>query len=143
MTAVPSSGFYCLWDNNGMSVITKLADAIQRVEGYKPGTRAWKNNNPGNIWDGLAAGKKRRIWPSIPIDDKGFLIYPTPAAGRSALEFDLQQKINRGMTLITLINMYAPPIENDTLRYIKLVAEWTGLPTDVPLNKLEKEDKMK
>ena len=117
-----------------MDIVKDLADAIQRMEGYKPGTRAWGNNNPGNIWDGLAEGKKKRIWPNIPIDDKGFLKYADYATGRAALEKDLALKISRGMTLTSLINMYAPPVENDTLRYIKLVSTWTGLPIDVPLN---------
>ena len=41
----------------------KLAAAIARQEGFKEGTRAWKNNNPGNIWDGLSSHKLVRIWP--------------------------------------------------------------------------------
>jgi len=113
-----------------MSLITDLANAIDRQEGPD------KNNNPGNIWDGVNAGKPKRIWPNLPIDSRGFVIYPTPQAGRAALENDLAIKVNRGMTLTSLLNMYAPPIENDTATYIRNVSAWTGIPPNVPLNAL-------
>lgn len=119
------------------NLIAKLADAVQRMEGYYPGTRAYKNHNPGNIWDGLSAGKVRRIWPNIPIDDKGFLIFPNYGEGRAALERDLRIKVGRGMTLTQLIHMYAPPNENNTARYVANVAQWTGLPVDVALISLD------
>jgi len=109
-----------------MSLITDLADAITRQEGRT------QNNNPGNIWDNMPV----RIWPSLPIDSRGFVIYPTPEAGRVALENDLAIKINRGMTLESLLGMYAPASDprNDTAAYIRNVSAWTGLPADVPLN---------
>lgn len=116
-----------------MSIVTDLADAIDRQEGPD------QNNNPGNIWDGLdpASGKTRRIWPDLPIDSRGFVIYSSPAAGRAALEHDLTVKISRGMDLRSLITQYAPPSQNDTETYIRNVSTWTGLPTDVPLNNLQ------
>lgn len=116
------------------NLIPRLADAMQRMEGYKPGTRAWRNNNPGNIWDGLTSGKVRRIWPNLPIDDKGFIIYPSPQAGRAALENDLRIKVSRGMTLEALISMFAPPHENNTAAYIRNVSTWSGIPTGVVLS---------
>ncbi len=115
-----------------MSIVTDLADAIDRQEGPD------QNNNPGNIWDGLdpAHGKTKRIWPELPIDGRGFVIYPTPSAGRAALEHDLSIKIGRGMDLRALLTQYAPPSQNDTETYIRNVSTWTGIPTDVPLNQL-------
>lgn len=107
--------------------ISALADAITRQEGFHPGTRAWRNNNPGNIWDGVGGGKTSRIWPSLPIDDRGFVIYPSVEAGRAALERDLALKVNRGMSLTSLLNMYAPPIENNTAAYIANVSTWLGI----------------
>lgn len=110
-----------------MSVITSLADAITRQEGGNP-----SNNNPGNLMD-----PNRKIWPQYPHASNGAVIFPSAAAGRAALENDLSIKVNRGMTLSSLLNMYAPPSENDTPRYIANVSSWTGFPADVPLNQLD------
>ena len=122
-----------------MDILQPLAEAIKRVEGYAPGTRAYRNNNPGNIWDGISSGKTFRIWPNLPVDDKGFVIYPSYQAGYEALLNDLRIKVNRGMTLEQLITMYAPPSENDTAGYIAMVAQQTGLPANVPLNALDQQ----
>ena len=122
-----------------MDILQSLAEAIKRVEGYAPGTRAYRNNNPGNIWDGISAGKTSRIWPNLPVDDKGFVIYPSYQAGYDALLNDLRIKVNRGMTLEQLITMYAPPSENDTAGYVAMVAQQTGLPANVPLNALDQQ----
>ncbi len=119
-----------------MSVIESIAQAIIRQEGNATGTRAHRNNNPGNIWDGVGAGKSVRIWPNLPTDDKGFVIYPNRETGYQALLNDIRIKVNRGMTLEQLITMYAPPNENNTAAYIANVARWTGLPTGHPLNQL-------
>ena len=127
--------------SNLFTIIDAIADAISRMEGYKPGTRAWRNNNPGNIWDGLTPTKKKRIWPSQPIDEKGFIIYPTPEAGRQALERQLTIKITRGETLTRLISDWAPPHENNTAAYINFVAGKTGLDPNIPIkNQLTDHD---
>lgn len=109
-----------------MSLISDLAAAITRQEGRT------QNNNPGNIWD----GGPTRIWPSLPTDSRGFVIYPTLGDGQAALEHDLSIKVARGMDLSSLITMYAPPSQNDTAAYIANVSTWTGLPKNVPLNTL-------
>ncbi len=125
-----------------MSVAEQVASAIIRMEGAGRSTR---NNNPGNIWDGLSAGKTRRIWPNIPIDAQGFLQFPTYEAGYAELINQVQMKINRGMTLRQLINEWAPAkgevvngldLSNDTPTYIRNAQSWTGLPVDTPLNQL-------
>ncbi len=113
-----------------MSLISDLADAITRQEGRT------QNNNPGNIWDGIGAGKTTRIWPGLPIDSRGFVIYPTLADGRAALERDLSIKVDRGMTLTSLLNMYAPPSDNDTGTYIRNVSTWLGINPTIPLNSI-------
>ncbi len=117
--------------SNLMSLVTDLADAITRQEGANSA-----NNNPGNLMD-----QYRKIWPQYPHAhndaDNAPVVFPDPATGRAALEHDLAIKINRGMTLTSLLTMYAPPSENDTATYIAHVSSWTGIPTDVPLNRLE------
>ena len=128
------------------SVVRSIAAAITRMEGDGATTRATRNNNPGNIWDGLSPGKTQRIWPNLPIDEQGFVKYPTYQAGYDALLNDLRIKVNRGMTLQQLITMYAPPkgdtvggmdLSNNTAAYIQYVASQTGLPANVPLNALD------
>lgn len=129
--------------SNLFSIIESLADAISRMEGYKPGNnRAWRNHNPGNIWDGLIPGKKlKRIWPHLPIDAQGFVIYPTPEAGREALERQLTIKITRGESVTKLISDWAPPHENNTAAYITFVVKKTGLDPKLPIkNQLTDHD---
>lgn len=62
--------------------LRELAKAHERHEGFYPGSRSWRNNNPGNL----------RAGP--PSDDKAFTIYPTYEAGLAALEYDLRMKIS-------------------------------------------------
>lgn len=113
-----------------MSVITALADAVTRMEGYSPGTRAYRNNNPGNIRGGS-------IYPQYPLDSGGFTIFPDPATGRAALETDMAAKVNQGLSLRSLVYKYAPPTDgNDSDKYVSNVSTWTGLPADVPLNSI-------
>jgi hypothetical protein len=114
-----------------MDLITVLADAITRQEGRT------QNNNPGNIWDGTGPGKPNRIWPDLPLDSRGFVIYSTPEAGRAALENQLRIKINRGATLTELLNQWdsGDPASNRAT-YVSNVASWTGLPTDTPLSSI-------
>jgi hypothetical protein len=113
-----------------MSLITDLAAAMVRQEGSSSyGTAGQRYNNPGNLMD-----PKHAIWPQYPTAPSGEVIFPDQATGESALENDLRIKIARGMTLTSLITMYAPPSQNDTAAYIANVSSWTGLPTNVPLN---------
>lgn len=110
---------------------------MARQEGfYKVGTRAHRNNNPGNIWDGLSEGKKKRIWPNIPVDSKGFLKFLDDLTGWALFEKQVNLNVNRGRTLRQLITRWAPPVENDTETYIKNVVKWTGLPENEPLKDL-------
>ncbi len=115
-----------------------LGNAIARQEGFRddagqitPTTRAGRNNNPGNIWDGLCPGKVQRIWPHFPIDSSGFLVLPNYPTGRSLMEKQISLKISRNETLRILINQWdsSDPTPTRDL-YVTHVAEWTGLPTD-------------
>lgn len=126
------------------SIVTLIADAIERQEGFRDAagniitsTRAGRNNNPGNIWDGLCPGKVKRIWPQFPVDASGFVVYPNYPTGRGAMERQISLKISRNETLRTLINQWDSSDPQPTRDlYVAHVAEWTGLPTDEPLNSL-------
>ena len=118
-------------------LIQLIANAIQKQEGYYPGSRAFRNNNPGNIWDDVAPGKPKRIWPQYPIDDKGFLKLPDYATGRALMENQLRIKINRGETLTQLINEWDssdPPATRAT--YLANVTAATGINPMLALNTL-------
>jgi hypothetical protein len=112
-----------------MDVLSSVAQAIATVEGYfTSGTIANRNNNPGNLRDQTGT-----IYPSLPHDSGGFVIFPTAQAGWDALQNDLTIKANRGMTITQTISAWAPPSENNTSAYIASVSAQTGLSPDTPL----------
>lgn len=116
-------------------LVQALANAIAKQEGYfnPVPSRAKRNNNPGNIWDGVIEGKKKRIWPRLPIDDKGFIIFPKPEDGWAELIRQIELKISRKYSLIQLLTDWAPPNENDTNTYIKNVSNWLKINPEAEL----------
>lgn len=60
--------------------IDDLAAAVQQHEGWYPGSRSFRNNNPGNLRNG---GKT---------DSGKFTIYPSYVTGFAALKYDLTVK---------------------------------------------------
>lgn len=105
-------------------VMLTIPQAIARMEGfYQPGTRAARNNNPGNMVYGQFA-----INHGATGGDGRYAIFPTPDAGFAAMRALLQEDY-KGLTVAEAISKWAPSTENDTSRYIKLVCQWTGLKT--------------
>lgn len=88
--------------------------------------RGIRNNNPGNIrktkdkWKGLRAVQT----------DKEFFQFITPKWGYRALIRTLQnyRKRHGCETIADFIRRWAPPSENDTLSYIKIVCQKMGVP---------------
>ncbi len=91
-------------------------------------SRGWRNNNPLNIrrgakWQGLVEQPtdtefcqfKNRIWGYR----AAFRIF------RSYFNYFTQR--NRQFTIETVISRWAPPTENETLRYISKVVKLTGI----------------
>jgi hypothetical protein len=69
------------------------------------GTRADRNNNPGNL-TGTLAGAQRR--GAIGVDHGGNYIFPSADAGRKAMaEMVLNENANKSIG--DMLNMYAPP----------------------------------
>jgi hypothetical protein len=106
-----------------------LLRAMAKQEGFfKHGTRAQKNNNPGNI----NYGKFAQTHGATGGDDKGYAIFPTPGVGWAALEALLKTPTYKGRTLREALYTYCPPKgdrrgDNDTDAYIRNVCDWTGL----------------
>ena len=99
-----------------------VADAIMSFEGWKPGSRSYRNRNPGNLEGGSV------------VDSSGkYNVYPTLVGGYNALLAELAAKfsgnnrhgIGPDSTLLALFNIYAPPSDNNpTNIYCQYVATW-------------------
>lgn len=91
-------------------------------------TRGVRNRNPGNIdrdgtaWEGLAADQT----------DPRFCVFTTPEYGIRALTLILlsYQEKDGCKTIRSMINRWAPPVENDSLAYINFVAGRIGISAD-------------
>lgn len=98
----------------------------------RDGTRAWRNNNPGNIEFGDFARSQGAVG-----SDGRFAVFPTYEAGRSAKESLLFESSSyRDRTIASAINRYAPPNENNTNNYIGAITNAVGVPADTPLSEL-------
>lgn len=104
--------------------LISLANAIKAFEGWYPGSRSLRNNNPGNL--------KFTAWTkgqgATGADDKGFAIFPDYAAGWWALLALLVLRVRQHpeWSILDLFFSYAPPSENDTQKYAAFVAKHVG-----------------
>jgi hypothetical protein len=95
------------------------------VETRTGGDRNWRNNNPGNI----SYGKFAKEHGAIGTDGR-FAIFPTMEAGEKAQDALLKSDKSIGgvsqnyksMTMKEAIATWAPPNENDTANYQKMLA---------------------
>jgi LPXTG-motif cell wall-anchored protein len=90
---------------------------IENTDGSGTINRGLANNNPGDIkYDGTS-------WQGMTGNDGTFVTFADTTWGIRAMAVDLTTKINKdGLTNISeIINVYAPPSENDTASYINAV----------------------
>jgi hypothetical protein len=113
------------------SVVQTIAAAIQRQEGYYPGSLAYRNNNPGNL---IYAGQTGAV-----VGDGGFAKFPTYQDGLNALYNQIQLYASRGMTIQDMMNVYAPAGDggNDPTGYAETIAAAVGATPDTPLTSLD------
>lgn len=120
----------------GFGALTdELAQAIAQFEGFNTsGSVAARNNNPGNLRSGPG---------QTGTDASGYAIFPTAAAGWSALDNQVDLNVSRGLTLDQFFAGgngypgYAPSADsNNPAQYAAFVASQTGIPETVPLNQL-------
>lgn len=112
-----------------IQIIWNMLIAIAWFEGYfSEGSRARRNNNPGNLrgWD-----------PNLPKDDAGFDIFPSIDKGVEALWRQIWKNINRGLTLREFFEGkpgiypgYAPLSDGNSKLYARTVSQYTGIPID-------------
>lgn len=101
----------------------KFVEAIAKMEGfYVKGTRPQRNHNPGDI----EYGKFAIAHGAIGTDGR-FAIFPDDPTGFAALTALLSGPAYQGLTVEQAINRYAPPVENNTSRYVHLICEWANV----------------
>ena len=105
----------------GSSAVVYTADDGSKVlrEG---GSRSWRNNNPGNIRYTQFARNQGAIGTA-----GGFAVFADVDSGRAALLSLLTGPTYISLTISAAISRYAPPNENDTANYERLIARLTGL----------------
>jgi hypothetical protein len=101
-----------------------LCDAIQHHEGWYPGSRSYRNRNPGNLRGSPYTANK---------DPEGYDVFPDLITGYQALQFDVRCKVTGhsehevgpSSTLDQLFDIYAPRADhNDPNAYALAVAQW-------------------
>lgn len=95
------------------------------------GTRAWRNNNPGN----LRNSKFSQAHGSLG-EAGGFAVFPDEVTGFDALLALLRTDTYQKLSIEDAIKRYAPPSENDTAAYERNIRRLTGLDTTKTLNTL-------
>ncbi len=104
-----------------MPAKTRLAQLIARQEGFNvPGSRPARDHNPGDLEHA----------PHVQSWDGAIGIEPSDDLGWQDLERQLQLYAERGMSLRQMVAIYAPPGENDTLRYLQFLTDALGLAPD-------------
>jgi hypothetical protein len=109
-----------------------LIEAQSHIEGFKPFSRAYRNNNPGNLaYSSLLKTKYNADIESSTIKgEQRFAYFPTLETGVLA-KADYIERIVKGEhvkypkdpTLGEYIYIYAPPKENNTEGYIKVIVD--------------------
>lgn len=102
---------------------------------FSGGTRAWRNNNPGN----LEYGKFARNNGAIGTDGR-FAIFPDVTTGFNAMANLLSTNAYQNLTIQEAINRYAPSSENNVENYLKSLENQTGFSRSTLMNQLSKSD---
>lgn len=126
ITSVKSAG-------KGWTEVTYSDGTSERIEG----TRANRNNNPGNI----EYGKFAKSMGAVGTDGR-FAVFPDPATGFKAMEGLLFSSPSyRDLTIADAISRYAPAFENNTSKYARIAAAAAGVPVDTPLSSLDENQR--
>jgi hypothetical protein len=121
-----SNGRWCKFKKpSGFGDLSTVAATIQQIEGWAPGTRSYRNNNPGNL---MYAGQTGAIGQ----DAQGFAIFPDYQTGLTALDNQITLDASRGKTISEFTSIYAPASDgNNPTSYAAQIAAAAGLsPSD-------------
>jgi hypothetical protein len=109
-------------------------DSDGREFSYENGSRAWRNNNPGNLVVGFVSKRNGQIGKA-----GGFAVFPDRKSGHSAL-LDSLKSTHGNHSLEQMIGKYAPEDENDTLKYLKFLRNKTGIKDDKKIRDFTPEE---
>ncbi len=114
---------------SGKDVIYTNTDGTQ----YKRtgGSRAWRNQNPGNIRYSEFTRKNGAIGQA-----GGFAVFPNEQTGAAAIGQLLRSPSYINLSIRGAISRYAPAFENNTAAYHRSVADNTGLNLNTPIKNL-------
>lgn len=117
-----------------------IAAAIQKQEGYYPGTIAYTDNNPGNLTGCKQAGSSGCDVRVIKGTTYKFTEFPDYDTGQQALFAQVQNYANQGLTIQQMMEKYAPtydnngnPTGNNPTLYAQNIANSLGVDPNTPL----------
>lgn len=117
------------YQRKGLGSLQSVADTIQQIEGWFPGSSSYRNNNPGNL------RYPTPILGATGVDSSGFLIFPDYATGRAAEEHQITLDASRGLSIQEFIAKYAPASDqNNPAGYAASLAAGEGLSVTDPLS---------
>lgn len=124
---------------SGRPTIENFAQAIKQYEGWYPGSRSFRNNNPGNL-------KFARQLGAIGKDEQGFAIFENYNYGWNALCMLLQRAVkgqsdiyNPNMNFFDFFRVYAPASDNNAPdTYALFVARKLGVNPNAKIKELAK-----
>jgi len=104
---------------------------------FDGGSRPWRNQNPGNLVLGNVSKRNGAIGTA-----GGFAVFSDYETGHAAL-LDSLKNVHGNKDIPALMNVYAPPKENQTKKYILFIHKQTGVNgskkiQDFSLNEFEK-----
>lgn len=111
----------------GMKNSVIYTDTDGRYFRFSEGTWAWRNHNPGNVWSGPISKKHNQIG-----ETHDFAIFPDDESGHESL-LDTLIITYGDCSIHKMIYSYAPPKDNPTKKYEKLLREKTGVHDDTPI----------
>jgi hypothetical protein len=108
-----------------------MANKDYRGTNYPLGIR---NNNPGNL---RPTGQQ---WQGQVGTNQNFMVFSDIVYGTRALGTDLTNKFYRGLnTVRKIIDVYAPPSENNTAAYISAISNSLNIGADTPITNWSKD----
>jgi RHS repeat-associated protein len=130
-------------EGEGGSVVICYSDGRKEVR--KGGSRAWRNNNLGNLVYSDETKEHGAIGAAggIPGTKLKFAVFPSEEAGDAALRSYLARGSRADLTLSELIARYAPLEHNDTSRYTAFVLKTVGGAGETKVRALTSDQLMK
>ncbi len=113
----------------GRDTIIVFDNGVEQVRAG--GSRAWRNNNPGNMRNYAFSKGRGSIGEA-----GGFAVFKSESDGMSALKALLRTRTYQSLNILDAISRYAPPNENNTAGYQKFIESATGIQGTTMMNAL-------